>query len=50
MKDLITVFCNAGWHREAAEVLAECFEYDHPAVRIKAEPKKEEDDGCLERV
>ena len=43
MTDLITILCNAGWRTEAAEVLAECFENDHPAVRIKAEPKKDEE-------
>lgn len=50
MKDLISVFCKAGWCLEAAEVLAECFEYDHPAVRIKAEPQSEKNYECVERV
>lgn len=50
MKDLVSFFCKAGWCQETAEVLAECFEYDHPVSRIKAEPKSEKDNERLERV
>ena len=49
MADLVKFLQSFGWRQEVAEVLAECFEHDHPAVRIKAEPQ-EADHGDLARI
>lgn len=48
MSNAIDFFCKAGYAYDAAVVLAECFEYDHPAVRIKAEPRRETDNERME--
>ena len=44
MDRIINFFCQAGYEYDVAVVLAECYEHDHPAARIREEQNAEGED------